>query len=95
MVKELVKLGWYISFSGTVTFKNAVNVAKSAISVPDDRLLIETDSPYLAPVPYRGKQNNSALMYETAKKIAELRGVSTEYIADLTLKNGKRFFGID
>lgn len=95
MVKELVKLGWYISFSGTVTFKNAVNVAKSAIAVPDDRILIETDAPYLAPVPYRGKQNNSALMYETAKKIAELRGVSVEYIADLTLKNGKSFFGID
>lgn len=95
MVKELVKLGWYISFSGTVTFKNAVNVVKSAASVPDNRLLIETDSPYLAPVPYRGKQNNSALMYETAKKIAEIRGVSVEYIADLTLNNGKMFFGID
>ena len=95
MAKELIKLGWYVSFSGTVTFKNAVNVARSVLAVPDDRLLIETDSPYLAPVPYRGQTNNSALMYETAKKIAEIRGVSVEKIADITLNNGKVFFGIN
>ena len=95
MAKELVKLGWYISFSGTVTFKNAVNVARSVLAVPDDRLLIETDAPYLAPVPYRGKVNNSAFMYETAKKIAEIRETSVEKIADITLNNGKTFFGIN
>ena len=95
MAKELIKLGWYVSFSGTVTFKNAVNVARSVLAVPDDRLLIETDSPYLAPVPYRGQTNNSSLMYETAKKIAEIRGVSVEKIADITLNNGKVFFGIN
>ena len=94
MAKELVRLGWYISFSGTVTFKNAVNVQKSVLAVPDDRLLIETDSPYLAPVPYRGKTNNSSLMYETAKKIAEIRGSTAEKIAELTMNNGKRFFNI-
>ncbi len=94
MAKELVRLGWYISFSGTVTFKNAVNVQKSVLAVPDDRLLIETDAPYLAPVPYRGKTNNSSLMYESAKKIAEIRGSTVEEIAELTMINGKRFFNI-
>lgn len=95
MAKELVKMGWFVSFSGTVTFKNAVNVARSVLAVPDEFLLIETDAPYLAPVPYRGHTNNSSLMYETAKKIAELRGTSVEHISDITLSNGKRFFGID
>lgn len=95
MASELIKLGWYVSFSGTVTFKNATNVARSVLAVPDDRLLIETDAPYLAPVPYRGKTNDSSMMYETAKKIADIRGVSVEYIAELTSNNGKRFFGID
>ena len=95
MAQELVKCGWYISFSGTVTFKNASNVSRSVLAVPDNRLLIETDSPYLAPVPYRGKTNNSSYVYETAKKIAEIRGASVEYIAELTLNNGKEFFGID
>ena len=95
MAKELVKLGWYISFSGTVTFKNAVNVARSVLAVPNERLLIETDAPYLAPVPYRGKVNNSSLMFETAKKIAEIRETSVEEIADITLNNGKAFFGIN
>ncbi len=95
MAKELVSLGWYVSFSGTVTFKNAHNVQRSVLAVPDDRLLIETDSPYLAPVPYRGQMNNSALMYETAKKIAEIRETSVEHIAPLTLDNGKRFYNID
>lgn len=95
MATELVKLGWYISFSGTVTFKNAANVVRSVTAVPDDRLLIETDAPYLAPVPYRGKTNTSAYMYETAKKIAEIRGTSVESIAEMTLTNGKSFFGIN
>ncbi len=94
MAKELVKLGWYISFSGSVTFKNAVNILNSVLSVPDDRLLVETDSPYLAPVPYRGKVNNSAYMYKTAEKLAETRGVSVEHIADITCRNACELFGI-
>lgn len=94
MASELVRYGWYVSFSGTVTFKNATNVARSVLAVPDDRILIETDSPYLAPVPYRGKTNNSSYVYETAKKIAEIKGTTVEKIAELTLNNGKKFFGI-
>jgi TatD DNase family protein len=94
MVKELLKLGYYISFSGVVTFKNASSILKAVEAVPDDRLLIETDAPYLAPVPYRGKINNSVYMYETAKRIAEVRGVSVEKIADITQRNACNLFGI-
>ena len=94
MATELVRLGWYISFSGTVTFKNASNVVRSVLAVPDDRIMIETDAPYLAPVPYRGKTNISSYAFETAKKIAEIRGTTVEKIAELTLNNGKNFFGI-
>lgn len=95
MVKELVKLGYYISFSGVVTFKNASAILKSVEEVPTDRLLVETDAPYLAPVPYRGNTNNSSYMYETAKKLAEVRGVSVEEIADVTFRNACELFGIN
>lgn len=94
MVKEVVRLGYYVSFSGTVTFKNASGILKAVESVPDERLLIETDAPYLAPVPYRGRVNTSEYMYETALKIAQVRGVSVEYIADITHKNACELFGI-
>ncbi len=87
MAKELERLGFYISFSGSVTFKNAVNLQEAAKAVSGDRILIETDAPYLTPVPYRGKMNNSALMIHTAEKIAELRGVSTEEIITATREN--------
>ncbi|MBQ9976722.1 MAG: TatD family hydrolase [Clostridia bacterium] len=95
MVKELVRLGYYISFSGVVTFKNASSILKAVEAVPDDRLLVETDCPYLAPVPYRGQVNNSSFMYETAKKLAEVRGVSVEEIAILTASNACELFGIN
>ncbi len=95
MARELVKLGWYISFSGSVTFKNASGILNSVSAVPDDRLLIETDSPYLAPVPYRGSTNNSSYMYETAKKLADVRGTSVEYIANITRQNAGSLFQIE
>ena len=94
MVKELVKLGYYISFSGVVTFKNASAILKAVEEVPEDRLLIETDCPYLAPVPYRGRVNNSSYMYETAKRIADIRGTQVERIAEVTFKNACSLFGI-
>ena len=94
MVRELVKLGWYISFSGSVTFKNASSILESVKAVPDSRLLVETDSPYLAPVHYRGRVNNSSYMYETAALLAKERGTSVEYIADVTRKNACELFGI-
>ena len=95
MACELVKLGWYISYSGTVTFKNAPNVQRSVLAVPDDRLLIETDAPYLAPVPYRGQLCDSSKMYETAKKIAEIRNTTVEYIEKITSDNARRFFSLE
>lgn len=94
MAREVVSLGFYVSYSGSVTFKNAVNLTESIKGVPLDRLLIETDSPYLAPVPYRGRRNNSSLMYATAAKLAELYGVSIEKIVEITSKNAKTVYNI-
>ena len=94
MVREIVKRGWYISFSGTLTFKNANRVREACAAVPLDRLLIETDAPYLAPHPYRGKLNNSIYMVETARAAAEIHGKSYDEIAAITSQNAKNLFGI-
>ncbi len=94
MAKELVKLGWYISFTGSVTFKNARKAPEVVTFMPEDRFMIETDCPYLAPVPFRGRRNDSGNLRFIAERIAELRGASLESIASLTTENGKRFFGI-
>ena len=95
MAKDLVRRGWYISFSGVVTFKNAPKVREAVATVPLDRILIETDAPYLAPHPYRGRINHSGLMRYTAEAIAEIKGVSTEEIIEITCKNSFELFGID
>jgi TatD DNase family protein len=87
MAKEGLDLGFYISFSGIVTFRNALALQKVATQVPADRLLIETDSPYLAPVPHRGKPNRPAYVGYIAQCIAELRKVSVAHIEDLTAEN--------
>lgn len=94
MVKELVKLGWYISFSGTVTFKNARVPKEACVVVPSDRLLIETDAPYLAPTPHRGTLNRSTYVLLTAEEIARLRGTTLEEIEKITTENAKRLFRI-
>lgn len=90
----LLDRGWYISFSGTVTFKNAVTPVENASYVPEDRILVETDCPYLAPVPMRGKRNDSGIMRYTLQRLAEIRGVSFEHIEQLTETNAKRLFRI-
>ena len=95
MAKQLVKMGYYISFSGTVTFKNAKNLQEAAKIVPLDRLLIETDSPYLSPEPERGTRNNPAKVRFTAQKLAELKGVTFEELARITTENAKRVYKID
>ena len=92
MARELVKRGWYISFSGVVTFKNAQRVRSVAETIPADRLLIETDAPYLAPHPHRGKLHHSGLMVHTATTLAELHGMSYEDMAELTRNNAKQLF---
>jgi TatD DNase family protein len=82
-----VELGCYISFSGVLTFKRSEELRRIAASVPEHRLLVETDAPYLAPVPYRGKPNEPAYVVETAKVLAEVRGLSLDQLVDLTTTN--------
>lgn len=89
---ELLRKGWYLSFSGVITFKNAPRLAEVVPTVPDDRLLIETDCPYLTPHPFRGKRNDSGYLFYTAEKAAELRGCDAETVARLTLANAARLF---
>lgn len=95
MAKALLDLGFYISFSGIVTFANADPLREVAKFVPDDRLLIETDSPYLAPVPHRGKRCEPAFAVDTAKRLAELRGCTVESLAKTTADNAVRLFGLE
>ena len=91
---ECVKEGWYIALGGVVTFKNAVKAKEVAQTIPLSNLVLETDSPYLTPVPYRGKENQPAYVKYVAEEIAKLREVHTEEIADITTKNAENFFGI-
>ena len=95
MAKELVKRGWYISFSGVLTFKNAKKTVEVAESVPLDRILIETDCPYLTPHPHRGKINSSAYMCYTAETLANIKGVPYETAIKATADNAKRLFGLE
>ena len=94
MAKELIKRGWYISFSGVITYKNATRLAEVVPTIPADRILVETDCPYLSPVPMRGKMNHSGYVKYTAAKAAELRGVGYEDFVNQTTENAKRLFGI-
>ena len=89
-----IEMGFHISFSGVLTFKNAADLRDVARSVPMERLLIETDCPYLAPLPYRGKRNEPAFVQETAAKLAELKGVGVKEIALATSDNFKRLFAL-
>lgn len=91
--KKLLDLGFYVSISGIVTFKAADNVRETALVIPDDRILIETDSPYLAPVPMRGKTNESAYLVHTAKFLAALRKTPLEDFAALTTRNALAILG--
>ena len=94
MAMELVKLGWYVSFSGTVTFKNAKKPKEACMAVPLDRIVIETDAPYLAPTPHRGELNRSSYVQLTAEEIARLRGISIEEVEKITTENAKKLFRI-
>ena len=94
MAKELLKLGWYLGFDGPVTYKNARKALEVLELCPMDRMLMETDSPYLSPVPMRGKRNDSSNLKYVAEKIAQVKGISPEQAAAATLANGCRLFGI-
>ncbi len=92
--REMMTLGYYISFTGVLTFKNATTLRSVAQSIPLDRIMIETDCPYLTPVPHRGETNHSGYLRHTCAMLAELHGKSEEEMADITTENARRFFGI-
>jgi len=92
--KECLKEGWYIAIGGVVTFKSAYKMQEVAKSVPLDRLLLETDAPYLTPVPYRGKENQPAYVKYVAEEIAKLRGITFEEVAQNTTQNAKGVFNL-
>ena len=95
LVKEALKLGFYISFAGPITFKNSKNANEIIQMCPLDKILIETDSPYLSPEPNRGKRNDSRNVKYTAQKIADVKKMNIEEIADITFKNAKKIFNIE
>ena len=94
MARELLKMGWYLGFDGPVTYKNARRAPEVAAVTPLDRMLIETDSPYMTPVPYRGRRNDSGYVHLVAEKLAEWKGVTPEEMARVTTENGTRLFRI-
>ena len=94
MAKWLVSRGWYIGFTGVLTFKNARKALEVAASIPLDRIVLETDCPYMSPEPFRGKRNDPGKLYRMAEKLAELRGLSLEEVHRITSENGKRLYRI-
>lgn len=94
MAKELIKLGFYLGLDGPVTFKNARNTIEVLNYIPLDKILIETDAPYLTPEPFRGKRNNSMYLVYVINKIAEIKRIEPEKIAEITMQNAKNLFKI-
>jgi TatD DNase family protein len=92
--KIILDMGWYLSFTGVITFRNARRVLEVLEKIPEDRMMLETDCPYMAPEPMRGRRNSSLYLPFIAEKIAEARGLSAEDVAAITMENGLRFFGI-
>lgn len=95
MALWLVERGWYIGFTGVLTFKNARRAVEAAQALPLERILIETDCPYMAPEPYRGRRNDSRFVPLVAAKLAELRGLTPEEAGEITAANAKRLYGIE
>lgn len=94
IAREVVKLGMYVGFTGVLTFRNSKKAWASCAEVPMDRLLLETDSPYMAPVPHRGEKSHSGMIKYTAAKMAEIKGVSAEEMTGICRENGERLFGL-
>ena len=95
MAQELLKRGWYLGFDGPITYKNAKKSPEVAAITPLDRIVVETDAPYLTPVPYRGKRNDSRYLPYVIEKLAEWKGISCEEMERITYENGKRLFGLE
>ena len=94
MAKWLIARGWYIGFTGVLTFKNARKAIEVAGQIPLDRILLETDCPYMAPEPFRGKRNDPGKIYRMAERLAEIRGLSVEEVQKITTENGKKLYRI-
>ena len=94
MARQLVDKGWYIGFTGVLTFKNARKAVEVASCIPLERIVLETDCPYMAPEPFRGKRNHPGYLYRMAEKLAEIRGLSVEEIHAVTTENGRRLYRI-
>ena len=95
MARQLVNMGWYIGFTGVLTFKNARKAVETAASIPLDRIVLETDCPFMAPEPYRGKRNYPGYLGRMADKLAEIKGLSREEVEYITTQNAKRLYRID
>ena len=95
MAEALIKRGWYLGIDGPITYKNARKALEVIDWLPMDRIMIETDSPYLTPEPFRGKRNDSGKVHLVAEQIARVKGMDPEEVARITLENGKRFFKIE
>ena len=95
LARQLTDLGWYIGFTGVLTFKNARRAIEAAQAIPLDRIVIETDCPYMSPEPFRGRRNDPGKVYRMAEKLAEIRGITVEDAQRITLENGKRLYRID
>ena len=94
MARQLVNMGWYIGFTGVLTFKNARKAVETAESIPLDRIVLETDCPFMAPEPFRGKRNDPGYLYRMAERLAEIRGISVEEVHRITTENAKRLYRI-
>ena len=95
MARQLVKLGWYIGFTGVLTFKNARKAVETAQTIPLDRIVIETDCPFMSPEPFRGRRNDPTRVYRMAEALAQIRGISVEEAENATFENGKRLYRIE
>ncbi len=95
MARQLVNMGWYIGFTGVLTFKNARKAVETAASIPLDRIVLETDCPFMAPEPYRGKRNDPGYLPKMAEKLAEIRGISVDEAIHITTENAKRLYRIE
>ena len=94
MARQLVNMGWYIGFTGVLTFKNARKAVETAASIPLERIVLETDCPYMAPDPFRGRRNDPGYLFRMAEKLAEIRGMDVAEIRRITTENGKRLYRI-
>ena len=94
MARQLVNMGWYIGFTGVLTFKNARKAVETASTIPLERIVLETDCPFMAPEPFRGKRNDPGYLFRMAEKLAEIRGISVEEVEAITTENAKKLYRI-